>query len=94
MSGHSDYYTHLTGNYKDTFMIGYDLMENDRPANISRYNGTYSTHLFANKVNDLIQKQESSKVWLRNQNSSDAQPLPRQTYIKMFYKFMSMRFDK
>ena len=45
-------------------MIGYDLMENDRPANISRYNGTYSTHMFANKVKDLLQEQESSKVWL------------------------------
>ena len=62
LSGHSDYYTHLTGNYKETFMIGYDLMENDRPANISRYNGTYSTHLFANKVKDIILKQESRKV--------------------------------
>ncbi|XP_053397057.1 arylsulfatase B-like [Mercenaria mercenaria] len=35
-------------------MIGFDLMENDRPANISKYNGTYSTHLFGSKVKDII----------------------------------------
>ena len=43
-------------------MFGYDLMENDRPANITRYNGSYSTHLFANKVMDLIRNHDTSKV--------------------------------
>ena len=43
-------------------MHGYDLMENDRPANISKYNGSYSTHLFANKVKDIIQNHDTDKV--------------------------------
>jgi hypothetical protein len=62
LSGHSDYYTHITGNYQEKVMIGYDLMENDTPANISKYNGSYSTHLFATKVKDLIRKHNIDKV--------------------------------
>ncbi|XP_060562376.1 arylsulfatase J-like [Ruditapes philippinarum] len=61
LSGHSDYYTHQTSNYQDKIMTGYDLLENDQPANISKYEGVYSTHLFANKVKDIIRKQELSK---------------------------------
>ena len=37
-------------------------MENDRPANIKQYNGTYSTHLFANKVKDVIRNHDIDKV--------------------------------
>ncbi|XP_060603789.1 arylsulfatase J-like [Ruditapes philippinarum] len=59
LSGHSDYYTHITGNYQEKLMTGYDLMENDAPANISRYNGAYSTQLFATKVKNIIRKQDS-----------------------------------
>ncbi|XP_053390526.1 arylsulfatase J-like [Mercenaria mercenaria] len=54
LSGHSDYYTHETGNWWGKFMTGYDLMDNDQPANITRYNGSYSTHLFASKAKDII----------------------------------------
>ncbi|XP_045159647.1 arylsulfatase J-like [Mercenaria mercenaria] len=61
LSGHSDYYTHVTGNYQEKVMIGYDLMENDKPANISKYNGTYSTHLFGSKVKDIINGHDLKK---------------------------------
>ncbi|XP_060597804.1 arylsulfatase J-like [Ruditapes philippinarum] len=61
LSGHSDYYTHITGNYQKKTMIGYDLMENDKLANITQYNGSYSTHLFAMKVKNLIRKQDIDK---------------------------------
>ncbi|XP_053397039.1 arylsulfatase J-like [Mercenaria mercenaria] len=61
LSGHSDYYTHVTGNYQEKHMFGFDLMENDRPANISKYNGTYSTYLFGSKVKDIINGHDLEK---------------------------------
>ena len=43
-------------------MTGYDLMEDDRPADILRYNGSYSTNLFAEKVMDVIKTHGFEKV--------------------------------
>ncbi|XP_053404319.1 arylsulfatase J-like isoform X2 [Mercenaria mercenaria] len=53
VSGHTDYYTYKT-HHED--MSGIDLMENDQPANISKYYGKYSTRLFTNKAEDIIRK--------------------------------------
>ncbi|XP_045187096.1 arylsulfatase J-like isoform X2 [Mercenaria mercenaria] len=61
LSGHSDYFTHVTGNYQEKVMAGYDLMENERPANISKYHGTYSTHIFGSKVKDIINEHDTEK---------------------------------
>ena len=62
LSGHSDYFSHLTTNWERERMSGYDLMENDEPADIERYNGTYSTHLFGEKTEDIILSHGIEKV--------------------------------
>ncbi|XP_053391739.1 arylsulfatase J-like [Mercenaria mercenaria] len=58
LNGHSDYYNHSV-KYKG--MNGYDLFENDHPANISKYTGSYSTTLFTEKVRDTIQNHNTEK---------------------------------
>ncbi|XP_053375357.1 arylsulfatase B-like [Mercenaria mercenaria] len=58
LAGHSDYFTHRTGHGR---MSGFDLMENDQPVDITKYNGSYSTTLFTNKVKHMIQKHDSDK---------------------------------
>ncbi|XP_060590787.1 arylsulfatase B-like [Ruditapes philippinarum] len=58
-SGHSNYFTHET---VDENMKGYDLMENDQPANISKYLGVYSTNLFTNRVKSIIHTHDKSKL--------------------------------
>ncbi|XP_045200174.2 arylsulfatase J-like [Mercenaria mercenaria] len=57
VAGHSDYYTHIT---EHEGMVGYDLMENDQPANMSKYRGKYSTTLFTEKVKDIVRKHDPS----------------------------------
>ena len=42
-------------------MCGYDLRDNLDP--VYTANGTYSTHLFANKVIDIVNKHQGDKVW-------------------------------
>lgn len=59
LSGHSGYFTHKTCDMKT---CGYDLMENDVPANITKYNGVYSTFLFRDKVKEIIRNHDLSKV--------------------------------
>lgn len=58
-NGHSDYFTHITKHRQG--VKGYDLMDNDQPANFSAYDGYYSTDLFADKTIDIIQKHDSNK---------------------------------
>ena len=42
-------------------MCGYDLRDNLDP--VYTANGTYSTHLFADKVIDIVNKHQGDKVW-------------------------------
>ncbi|XP_053391467.1 arylsulfatase J-like, partial [Mercenaria mercenaria] len=56
LTGHSDYYTHITNQFGSYFMSGFDLLENDQPANMSKYSGYYSTNLFADKVKNIVRQ--------------------------------------
>jgi hypothetical protein len=61
-------------------MSGYDLREDEEPANMSMYNNYYSTDLFADKAIDLIQKHDTNKV-----GSSYILPLSNKKYRKPRY---------
>ncbi|XP_052256156.1 arylsulfatase B-like isoform X1 [Dreissena polymorpha] len=56
LTGSEDYYTHYRCYGK---MCGTDLRNNTDPAD--QYKGFYSTHLFANRVIDIISKHEDDK---------------------------------
>ncbi|KAL4218609.1 hypothetical protein ACF0H5_021199 [Mactra antiquata] len=56
LTGSEDYYTHYRCYDK---MCGTDLRDNTVPADL--YNGTYSTHLFADKVIDIVDKHDAEK---------------------------------
>jgi hypothetical protein len=59
LNGHNDYFTYTT-RYK-TFH-GYDLRENEAPANIRKYRGKYSTHIFTEKTIDIFKNDQTGKV--------------------------------
>ncbi|XP_053389731.1 arylsulfatase J-like, partial [Mercenaria mercenaria] len=63
LTGHSDYYTHITNQFGRHFMSGFDLLENDQPANMSKYIGYYSTNLFADKVKSIVRQHYVDKPW-------------------------------
>ncbi|XP_060572636.1 arylsulfatase B-like [Ruditapes philippinarum] len=58
LTGSEDYYTHYRCYNK---MCGNDLRDNLDPADMQKYNGSYSTHMFANRAKDIIQKHDDSK---------------------------------
>ncbi|XP_053381274.1 arylsulfatase B-like [Mercenaria mercenaria] len=58
LTGSEDYYTHYRC-YGG--MCGNDLRDNTDPADMKKYKGLYSTHLFADKVIDIIEKHDNSK---------------------------------
>ncbi|XP_045192995.2 arylsulfatase J-like [Mercenaria mercenaria] len=58
LNGHQDYYTHRT---KFEQWSGYDLLENEKPADVEKYNGIYSTHLFTGKVIDILNTHNKTK---------------------------------
>lgn len=51
-------------------MIGYDLMENDKPVNTAKYDGIYSTTLFTKKAKDIIYSHDPEKVVVRTLKKS------------------------
>ncbi|XP_060551406.1 arylsulfatase J-like [Ruditapes philippinarum] len=83
LAGHGDHYTHRATFNK---MEGYDLMENDKRADMSKYNGTYSTTLFTNKVKQIIQKHNPEKplfIYLPYQAVHGPLQVPDK-YIRMY----------
>lgn len=59
LTGSEDYYSHYRC-YGE--MCGYDLRDNLEPADNVTYNGSYSTHLFAERVIDIVNQHEEDKV--------------------------------
>jgi len=57
LTGSEDFYTHYRCYGK---MCGYDLRDNSNPT--SKYNGSYSTHLFASRAIDIINNHDATKV--------------------------------
>lgn len=58
-NGFTDYFTHISRHYRG--IQGYDLMENETPANWSMYDGIYSSDLYAERTIDIIRKHDSQK---------------------------------
>lgn len=52
LTGHSDYYNRTGGDVAH----GYDFRENEKRANLSKYEGKYSTDLYADRVVSLIEE--------------------------------------
>ena len=57
LTGSEDFYTHYRCYGK---MCGYDLRDNSNPT--PKYNGSYSTHLFASRAIDTINNHDATKV--------------------------------
>ena len=56
------FFDHFTHYHCVSGMNGYDLRDNLDP--VYTANGTYSTHLFADKVVDIVNKHQGDKVCL------------------------------
>lgn len=57
LTGHSDYYNRTGGDGKK----GYDFRENEARANLSKYEGQYSTDLYADRVVSLIEEHAANE---------------------------------
>ena len=58
LTGSENYYSHYRCDGKN--MCGFDLRDNSNP---TWANGTYSTHLFAEKVIDIVKNHKEDKVY-------------------------------
>ncbi|XP_060585574.1 arylsulfatase J-like [Ruditapes philippinarum] len=58
LTGHMDYFTHIALHQK---YHGYDLREDLEPADVNKYNGRYSTHMFTERVVDILQKHNKTQ---------------------------------
>ncbi|KAH7646288.1 arylsulfatase b-like protein [Dermatophagoides farinae] len=63
LTGHSDYFNRKAGD----FFRGYDLHEMDHIANLTKYQGQYSTDMYTDRVLELIEEnryENTKKPWL------------------------------
>jgi hypothetical protein len=60
LTGHMDYFTHIASHQK---YHGYDLREDLEPADVNKYNGRYSTHMFTERVVEILQKHNKTQVF-------------------------------
>lgn len=87
LNGHGDHFNHSMM-YRG--MDGYDLMENDQPADINRYKGIYSTTLFTDKVKDIIKTHNKDKplfIYLAYQAVHSPLQVPR-FYVDVNEEFL------
>lgn len=86
LNGHEDYFSHVA---RYRAWRGYDLRENENPADIVKYNGTYSTHLFTEKTIDILRAHKKSSKPLFLYLSFQAPHTPIQVpdeYVKPYEK--------
>ncbi|KAL4220553.1 hypothetical protein ACF0H5_020951 [Mactra antiquata] len=59
LNGHSDYFSYYTGSeYNEG---GYDLYEDEEPADVNKYKGIYSTKVFADRAIDIVNSHHTSQ---------------------------------
>ncbi|XP_045173721.2 arylsulfatase I-like [Mercenaria mercenaria] len=56
LNGHGEYFSYKS---KYKHYRGFDLRENEAPANIKKYQGKYSTHVYANRVIDIFKQHKT-----------------------------------
>ena len=93
MGGIEDYYTHVLkgeghspNNTEDTYenWTGLDFRDGVEPA--TNYNGKYSTNVFTERAQNIIEQHDISKARIPNKYKSNPDMCLQSTYISLAWK--------